>query len=89
MTTRGDIAAALQAVLDDALLIEAGRLEVENQLIEFRDDGMWEGFHNNGLVVKNRDGSESNLIRMGPAFGLRIALRGIIKELEREHVDAE
>jgi hypothetical protein len=82
MTTRGDIAAALQAVLDDPALIEAGRLEVEDTLVEFRDSAMWEGFHNNGLTIKNRDGSPSEIIRMGPAMGIGIALRGIIKKLE-------
>lgn len=61
---------------DDEALMEVGRLAIENELIEWRDDRL-QTMRNNGFSIREADGQASSIIRFGPEVGLRIALRAI------------
>lgn len=71
----------LRRIADDPMVLEIGRRAIEDELIEWRDDGLQEMFRNNGLVVKSVDGMSSSIIRFGPEFALRIALIAIADSL--------
>lgn len=71
----------LRAVADDTALLEVGRKAVEDALIEWRDLRLSTPFRNNGLVVKEYDGKDSSIIRMGPEDAMQIGLRAIADHL--------
>lgn len=56
--------------------LEAGRKAIEDELIWMRDDHIFM-VRGNGLVIRERDGSPSSVIRMGPEDALRIGLKAI------------
>jgi len=55
---------------------ERGRQAIEDALIEMRDARMFM-VRGNGLVVREKDGTPSDIILMGPEMALRIGLRAI------------
>lgn len=57
---------------------EAGRKAVEDALIAFRDDHI-SILRNNGLVVKDYDGTPSSIIRLSIEDCLQIGMRAIVK----------
>lgn len=57
-------------------LLEIGRLKVESALIELRDARI-SMMRNNGLVIKEKDGTPSVHIRLGPEDCIRIGLMAI------------
>jgi hypothetical protein len=67
---------------DDALM-EVGRKAIEDTLVEWRDSRLSEFTRGNGLVIREKDGSESSIIRMGPEAGVKIALKAIADHLEK------
>jgi hypothetical protein len=67
---------------DDALLYNVARRAVEDALIEWRDKRLSMPFRNNGLVVKEKDGTSSDVIRFGPETAVRIALRALADHLD-------
>jgi hypothetical protein len=69
----------LSIATDDALL-EVGRKAIEDTLIEFRDSRLSQ-IRNNGLVCREKDGTESCIIRLGPEDALRIGLKAIAAQL--------
>lgn len=71
----------LRRLAGDAELMEVGRKAVENELVEWRDNTRFMP-RNNGLTIRNRDGSESGIVRFGPEVGVAIALRAIAEHLE-------
>jgi len=73
---RGGQAADVAWLLSDEAL-EIGRRAVEDELVELRDARIAQ-LRNNGLVVKERDGSPSDIIRLGPEDALRIGLRAML-----------
>jgi len=73
---RGGQAADVAWLLSDEAL-EIGRRAVEDELVELRDARIGQ-LRNNGLVVKERDGSPSDIIRLGPEDALRIGLRAML-----------
>jgi hypothetical protein len=73
--------ADLLALADNAELLEVGRRAVEDFLIELRDARIALIGRNNGLVVKERDSTTSDIIRMGPEDCVRIALKAIAERL--------
>jgi len=73
---RGGQAADVVWLLSDEAL-EIGRRAVEDELVELRDARIGQ-LRNNGLVVKERDGSPSDIIRLGPEDALRIGLRAML-----------
>ena len=71
----------LEEIAEDTTLLEIGRQAIENTLVELRD-GRIGRICNNGLVIKESDGSNSHIIRMRPDDALRIGLRAIAKHLK-------
>lgn len=65
---------------------EIGRKAVEDKLIEWRDQRISILGRHSGLVVNERDGKESIVIRFGFEEGMRIAVRAILKS--REPIEA-
>lgn len=72
----------LKNLVKDDELLEIGRKAIEDTLIELRDTRLSEGYRNNGLVIKERDGMESSVIRFGPETALKIGLKAIIQKME-------
>lgn len=71
------LADALRSLADDTeLLYNVARAAIEDELIAWRDERMFV-LRNNGFVVKEKDGSDSSIIRFGPETGVRIALRAL------------
>ncbi len=71
-------------ILDRDDLIEIGRKAIEEVLLDFRDSRIGLLGRGNGLVIRESDGQDSHIIRMGPEDALRIGLKAIIKHLEGE-----
>ncbi len=74
----------LRALADDhELLWTVARFAIEEELIDWRDNRRFM-LRNNGFVIKEKDGTSSNVIRFGPEVGVRIALRAIADHLEAD-----
>lgn len=63
--------------------LEAGRLAVEDALVDMRDSGMFM-LGNNGFIIRNRDSSESCVLRMNTAMGLRIGIQAYLAALAEQ-----
>lgn len=74
----------LRYISGEELLLEAGRIAIENTLIEYRDQCISLPTRNNGLVIRTKDDKSSPVIRLGPEEALCIGLRAIAKKLEEE-----
>lgn len=72
----------LRKLADDQMLLEMGRRAIEDTLIEFRDSRI-SVLRRNGLVCREKDGTESSIIRLGPEQAVRIALLAIADHLEK------
>lgn len=55
-------------------------LALENELVEMRDSRMGLLGYGNGLVIRERDGKESSVIRIGTNAALRIAVQAILND---------
>ena len=71
----------LAKVAADNKLLEVGRKAIEDALIEFRDGRLSELNRNNGLVVREKNGKDSSIIRFGPEGALRIGLNAMAESL--------
>lgn len=69
--------------LDQSALTRA-HCAVEDVLIGFRDDRISVRGPANGLVVKEYDGSESSVMRLGTRDALEIGIKAYLKALEGE-----
>lgn len=63
--------------------LEVARLAIEDTLVDFRDSRIFVS-RNNGLVIKERDGKDSSIIRLGSEDALRIGIKAIIKRRSAE-----
>ena len=80
-----EVVSTLRELADDhELLWNVARLAIEDELVEWRDSRLSMLTRNNGFVIKERDGSESTIIRFGPETGVRIALLALADHLEAE-----
>lgn len=79
----------LEEIVEDRGLLEVGRKAVEDTLIEWRDMRLSEVGRRNGLVIREKDGSESSLVRFGPETALRIGLLAIAKHRKPPAVEGE
>jgi hypothetical protein len=80
-----ELVASLRELADDEeLLWTVARRAIEAELIEFRDSRLSMLNRNNGFVIKETDGTPSEIIRFGPEIGVRIALRAIADHLEEK-----
>lgn len=73
----------MENIIDDIKLLEIGRKAIEDVLIEWRDNRI-SMMRNNGLVIKERNGKDSHIIRMGPEDAIRIGMRAIINHLKKK-----
>ena len=71
----------LRQISDDASLLEIGRKAIEDTLIEWRDARLSLSQRNNGLVIREPDGTDSSIIRLGSEDALRIGMRAIADHL--------
>ena len=71
----------IKAIANDKILLEVGRAAVEDMLIDWRDSRLSEAMRGNGLVIREKDGTESSTIRFGPETCIRIGLIAIAKHL--------
>lgn len=74
-------AKALRKIASDEELMEVVRFAVENALVEFRDSRIFQ-IRNNGLVIKEKDGTNSHIIRMGMEEAMAIGLKAIADHFE-------
>jgi hypothetical protein len=71
----------INKVVSNPVLLEVGRRAIEDTLVSFRDARISVLNRNNGLVIRERNGTASDIIRLGPEDALRIGLKAIIKFL--------
>ena len=64
-------------MLSDTAL-EVGRKAIEDALVEWRDGRLSEFTRGNGLVIRERDGKDSSMIRFGPEIALRIGITAML-----------
>ncbi len=72
----------LLELANDRGLLEIARLAIEDSLIEFRDSRLSEPLRRNGLVVAEKDGERSDIIRFGSETAVRIGLEAIANSLD-------
>lgn len=65
---------------DDEALVEAARKAIEDELIDWRDEGRFM-LCGNGFTVREKDGSPSEIIRFRTDLGFRIGLRALTAAL--------
>lgn len=63
--------------------LEIGRKAVEDLLIEWRDSRLSE-LRNNGLVIKEKDGTASSIIRFGTETALKVGIKAMLAASESE-----
>ncbi len=72
----------LKQVVENRQLLEVGRKAIEDILVEWRDSRLSEFYRGNGLVIREKDGKDSSIIRFGPETALRIGLKAIANHFE-------
>jgi len=65
----------------DPAALQAAHIAVEDALIDLRDMGVGVLGHANGFTVNYKDGSRSDIMRMGTRDGLRIAIAAYLNAL--------
>lgn len=73
----------LEEFAKDTGLLEIARKAVEDELLSRRDSRISLLFRGNGLVIREPDGKESALIRMGLEDALVIGLEAMAKSLDK------
>lgn len=79
----------LSKIYEDTALLEVGRKAIEQTLIEWRDSRLSEFMRGNGLVIREKDGTDSSVIRFGPETALRIGLMAIEEHLKKDQTERE
>lgn len=74
--------AELRALAKDERIVEVGRRAIEDTLIDFRDERISIMGRGNGFVVREADGTDSSIIRIGTPEGLMLALRAMADALD-------
>jgi len=62
--------------------ITRAHIAIEDQLVEMRDSRMWVMLGRpagNGLVIRERDGSDSSIIRMPTRMAIETAIKAILE----------
>lgn len=73
----------LEKILTSDVLLETGRFAIENELVELRDARIGLIGRGNGLVIRERDGTDSYVIRMGPEHALRIGIQEMLNMIKK------
>lgn len=63
--------------------LEIGRRAIEDALIELRDARLSEPLSPNGLVVREKDGTDSSIIRFGPKTALLIGIKAMLSAIAK------
>ena len=71
----------LAEIAENNELLEVGRKAIEDVLIDWRDNRLSEFTRGSGLVIREKDGQESSIIRLGSEDALRIGLKAIAEVL--------
>jgi len=74
----------LEEMSENLMLLEIARKAIEDRLIELRDSRLSMLGRGNGLVIREEDGSNSYIIRMGPETAVSLGLKAIAKYLKDE-----
>ena len=82
-TVREQLAEALEG--EDEQLLEVGRRAIEKLLIEWRDSRISEPMRGNGLVIREKDGTDSHIIRFGPETALRVGMKAMAEAARDRH----
>lgn len=83
------LARILRTIADNPALLDVARLAIEDRLVEYRDARISvDPVRNNGLVIRERDGTKSNVIRFGPEEAMRTGLKAIADDLQKVIGDA-
>lgn len=77
----------LREIAENDAILEVGRKAIEDVLIDMRDSRISAMLRNNGLVIKEKDGKDSSITRLGPEQALRIGLVAIAEFLANEGED--
>jgi hypothetical protein len=77
----------LRELSQSPALLDVGRLAVEDALVDLRDARISLVGRGNGLVIREKDCTNSSLIRMGMEDALRIALAAIADHQALEAVN--
>ncbi len=72
----------LLELADNNELLEVGRRAIELELIDWRDRRLFT-LRNNGLVIKEKDGTDSSIVRFGSEVALKIGLRAMHEHLDK------
>jgi hypothetical protein len=67
----------------DGFALEVARLHVEDVLVDLRDADMSAPFCGNGLVIRDRNGEYSPIIRLSTREALMIGVRAYLAALGR------
>lgn len=59
--------------------LTAAHLAVEDVLVDLRDRGIGLLGFGNGFVIRHRDGSDSDIMRLGTRAGLRIGIKAYLE----------
>lgn len=74
----------IKDLLERPDLLEVGRIAIEDALIDLRNSRIAMPFRNDGLVIREEDGTSSSIIRLGTEDALRIGIRAILKHLDSQ-----
>ena len=74
-----------EELLENRELLELGRKAIEDVLVEWRDNRLSEFNRGNGLVIRERDGKDSSIIRLGSETALRIGLKAMLQALKQKY----
>lgn len=80
--TKGELA-TIQKLANDDELLEVGRKAVEDVLVEWRNSRISMCLRGNGLVIRERNGGASSIIRMGPEQAMKIGLKAIAEHIKK------
>lgn len=75
-----ELAEALVSITDDPQLMEVARKAIEDELTDWRERRL-STLRGNGLVIREKDGTPSQIIRFGPEVAMVIGLRALAKHL--------
>lgn len=79
-----ELAKAVAIILDNHELLETARKGIEDQLIDLRDSRIGILNVGNGLVVREKDATPSDIIRMPTLVAIKRAFRIILEKLQDE-----
>lgn len=76
-----ELADALRQLAESPLAQERVRKLIEEELVYWRDHGLFQ-LRRNGLAIRNKDGSGSEIIRFGFEMGWSLALKSEADRIE-------